>query len=185
MLEHAVAVQTPAVTVNAVSPPTSNRSETQYPSSLMSRNTNDHDRRSASTTLDQQIKAMRLSSVVPLSFHYAALLPSYGCEKPYLSRLPCLTGLKRTNIAASKHGVQIFDLSGHEAAFRLDESGFEFAKSPIIMAEWTTSSVLEQYLPSMREWVKEHIRCADAFVYAYNVRAIQDAFRAVLRPLLK
>lgn len=129
-----------------------------------------NDRQSALTVgLDQQLNGLNLPSVTPDSFHYVAPLEIYGFEKPYLSRLPCIAGLKRTNIVAKKHCIQIFEISGHEAFFTLDKAGFEFAKSPIAMQEWTSSSVRTDYVPSLQTWVKQYLRCTEVIVYAYNV----------------
>lgn len=128
-----------------------------------------HKTQSLISDLDQQIKALNLSSVTPASFHYLAPLPLYNFEKPYLSRLPCTTDLKRTNIAATRHEIPIYEISGHENSFNLDGSGFEFVKSPISTQEWTTSSVRSEYLPALRDWLRKHLQCTDVIVYAYNV----------------
>lgn len=129
-----------------------------------------NERQSALTAdLDQQIKGLSLQSVIPASFHYVAPLEIYAFEKPYLSRLPCIAGFKRTNIVARKQCIPIFDVSGHEAIFKLDEAGFEFVKSPIAMPEWTSYSVRTNYLPSLCNWMKQYLQCTNVIAYAYNV----------------
>jgi hypothetical protein len=122
-----------------------------------------------SNYLDEQINRLKLPSVTPKSFPHLAPLKLYHSEKPYLSRLPYMPELKRTNIITENHPITIFDVSGNESFFKLDESGFEFAKSPIRMQQWNDSSVCSEYIPRLKEWLKQHLNCSGVFIYAYNV----------------
>ena len=120
--------------------------------------------------LDQQISWLGLPSVRPADFHYIAQLSRYKHEKPYLSRLPCIDGLKRTNIVAKKQSVQIFEVNGHEESFNIDESGFEFAKWPVIPQDWSSSRVRSYYTQELCNWLKNYLGCEEVFPYAYKVR---------------
>jgi hypothetical protein len=115
---------------------------------------------------------MKLDSVTPDAFSFLVLLDLYHTEKPYLSRLPCGTDLERTNIVTEIHAINVFDVSGNESFFTLEESGFQFAKSPIRMQQWTDSSVCSEYIPKLEEWLIQHLNCSSVFIYAYNVSQI-------------
>lgn len=119
--------------------------------------------------LDEKITQMDLSCVIPESFPHLVPLERYHSEKLYLSRLPCLPALKRTNIVTRTYPVPIFDVSGNESFFKLDESGFEFAKSPIRVQLWNDLSVVSDYISRLKQWLKQHLNCLRVFVYAYNV----------------
>jgi len=121
------------------------------------------------SSLDTQLKQSQLAGVVPESFCYLAPLALYHYEKPYLSRLPCLNGLKRTNIASQNYPVTVFDVSGHEELFTLSESGFQFSKFPVQINSWTDSSVCSTYMPMLSKWLKQQLNCQRVFLYAYNV----------------
>jgi hypothetical protein len=112
---------------------------------------------------------MNLQLVTCDEFHFLVPLDLYRTEKPYLSRLPCGTNLARTNIVTERHTIKVFDVSGHESFFTLEESGFQFAKSPIRMQQWTDSSVCSEYIPKLEEWLIQHLNCSGVFIYAYNV----------------
>jgi hypothetical protein len=132
-------------------------------------------------SLDTQIKQLQLTGVAPESFSYLAPLELYRYEKPYLSRLPCLNGLKRTNIASQNYPVTVFDVSGHEELFTLSESGFQFSKFPVQINSWTDSSVCSTYMPMLSEWLKQQLNCERVFLYAYNVSCRRFAtFEAIL-----
>jgi hypothetical protein len=112
---------------------------------------------------------MNLQSVTSDKFSFLVPLDLYRTEKPYLSRLPCGTNLARANIATESHATKLFNVSGHESFFTLAESGFQFAKSPIRMQQWTDLSVCSEYIPKLERWLIRHLNCAGVFTYAYNV----------------
>jgi hypothetical protein len=110
-----------------------------------------------------------METVYPASFGYLAPLASYETEKPYLSRLPALTGFTRTNIVGQNRPVPIHEISGHEDLFKLDECGFEFVNIPGVFGQWSDSSICATYMPLVRQWLKDHIDCEDVYIYAYSV----------------
>jgi len=128
-----------------------------------------HDSHASSDDVDDLIKSLELRAVNPAIFHFLVPLEHYNAEKPYLSRLPCGTSLARTNIVTESHALNVFDVSGHENAFTLEKSGFQFAKCPVQMRQWTDVSVCSEYIPKIEKWLIEHLQCSNAFIYAYNV----------------
>jgi hypothetical protein len=115
-------------------------------------------------------KNMHLKLVSSNAFNYLAPLDLYITEKPYLSRLPSLSGFARTNIVGQSYPIQIHDVSGHEKSFTLDQSGFEFANFTWPLTEWTNSAICETYIPRLNQWIKERFNCSDVNIYAYSVR---------------
>lgn len=67
---------------------------------------------------------MKLQAVNLSKLHFLVPLDLYDIEKPYLSRLPHGTDLARTSIVTESHALTIFDVSGQESSFTLEESGF-------------------------------------------------------------
>jgi hypothetical protein len=119
--------------------------------------------------LDGQISSHQMNAVNPAAFNYLAPLSIYLHQKPYLHRLPALTGFARTNIVSRKQPVQIFEVSGHEHLFTLDSSGFEFTSFDQPIQAWTDSFVCTIYMPKMAVWLKEYLGCAEVHLYAYSV----------------
>ena len=119
--------------------------------------------------LDSQIRRAGLKAVTSTSFNYLAPLAIYRSEKPYLSRLPSLPGLIRTNIVGRSHTVHIHEVSGNEQLFTLDQSGFEFTQFPAPIQDWTDSNVCETYIPKLADWLRGYLNCARVYIYAYNV----------------
>lgn len=74
------------------------------------------------------------------------------------------------NLMSKSYRVSITNISGHEARFSLPVSGFEFAKCPITVSDWTDKNVSFEYLPRLAKWLKQRFGCRDVFCYAYNVR---------------
>ncbi|KXX82676.1 hypothetical protein MMYC01_201102 [Madurella mycetomatis] len=72
------------------------------------------------------------------------------------------------NLVSQSYSVSIADATGHEDLFSLAVSGFEFAKCPINIQEWSDDRVSTEYLPSLMEWLKWRFGCQDVFCYAYN-----------------
>jgi len=113
---------------------------------------------------------LQLPKVVPEAFNYLAPLTLYHSEKPYLSRLPFLEGLKRTNIVGQSYPVTIYNVGGREQFFHLEASGFEFLKFPVQTTTWTDDYVRSEYMPLLSSWLKDHFHCGSVLLYAYNVR---------------
>ncbi|KAH9207069.1 hypothetical protein DL95DRAFT_314382, partial [Leptodontidium sp. 2 PMI_412] len=130
--------------------------------------------------MEISLRDLNLKSVQSAGMSFLAPLDIYQIDKPYLSRLPSGTSLPRTNIITSDHRVEVFDLSGHESSFLLADSGFEFTKSPVRMRQWNDSSVCSQYIQQMEIWLKDHFKCAQVLIYAYNVRYHLDS---IWRPI--
>ncbi|PMD40612.1 hypothetical protein L207DRAFT_582798 [Hyaloscypha variabilis F] len=124
----------------------------------------------ASSDVDDLIRKCKLHTADPSVFHFLIPLNLYKTEKPYLSRLPSGTELPRTNIRTESQVLKVFDVSGYEPHFTLERSGFQYAKSPIRMEHWNDSSVCSEYIPKVEAWLVKHLKCSDAFVYAYNFR---------------
>ncbi len=118
--------------------------------------------------LDEAFKCLNLP-FVSVDLNYLTPLDIYHLERPYLSRLPFIDELKRSNVVIQNHSVKMFDVSGHEDLFNLEDSGFEFTKAPVAMDSWTDSTVCSDYLPKLAEWLQEHLNCLRVFIYAYNV----------------
>jgi len=112
---------------------------------------------------------MNLQFVTSDGFSFLVPLDLYRTEKPYLSRLPCGTNLARANIVTERHATKLFDVSGHESFFTLEKSGFQFAKSPIRMQQWTDLSVYSEYIPKLENWLIQRFNSSSVFIYAYNV----------------
>jgi hypothetical protein len=128
----------------------------------------------ASSDVDDLIKDAKLHAADLSIFHFLIPLNLYNTEKPYLSRLPSGTKLPRTNIVTQSHFLKVFDVSGHESDFTLERSGFHYAKSPIHMDQWNDFSVCSEYIPKVEEWLVKHLKCAGAFIYAYNVSQFSE-----------
>jgi hypothetical protein len=122
--------------------------------------------------LDAQIHQAKLRKVTVNTFSYLAPLAIYEAEKPYLSRLPRLPGLARTNIAGLNYTVNVHEISGHEELFTLDQSGFEYAEYPIEIKNWTEATAREVYIPKLGSWLKAYFKCSKAHIYAYNVHHV-------------
>jgi len=135
----------------------------------------------SSYDLDAEFKRLGLP-FVKTNLNYLADLDLYTSERPYLSRLPHLEGLKRSNMKTESHPCKVYDISGHEDLFDIEESGFEFTKLPIPMEEWTDSTVRSEYIPKLAEWLQERLKCSKVFIYAYNVR--MNASPALLSEIL-
>jgi hypothetical protein len=129
----------------------------------------------ASSDVDDLIRKCKLHTADPSVFHFLIPLNLYKTEKPYLSRLPSGTELPRTNIRTESQVLKVFDVSGYEPHFTLERSGFQYAKSPIRMEHWNDSSVCSEYIPKVEAWLVKHLKCSDAFVYAYNVSSASVA----------
>ncbi len=126
---------------------------------------------SSTSNLDEEFRCLNLPSV-DADLNYLAPLDIYHLEKPYHSRLPFINELKRSNMIVESHPAKMFDISGHEDLFSLEESGFEFTKAPVAMDSWTDSTVCSDYLPKLAKWLQEHLNCWKVFVYAYNVSLV-------------
>ena len=122
------------------------------------------------TELDDQLQMAQMSRIELTPFHYLAPLERYDKEKPYLSRLPFLSNMKRTNIMAQEYPVTVYNLFGHEKLFTLEKSGFEFKEMPFKVGSWSDQTVLDEYIPVFREWLKKRFDCATVIIYAFNVR---------------
>ncbi|KAK4043856.1 hypothetical protein C8A01DRAFT_43232 [Parachaetomium inaequale] len=72
------------------------------------------------------------------------------------------------NLVSENYRVSIADVSGHEGRFSLPVSGFEFAKCPVAVQNWSDDYVSSEYLPGLVEWLKPRLGCRDVFCYAYN-----------------
>ncbi|KAK4176800.1 hypothetical protein QBC36DRAFT_328522 [Triangularia setosa] len=122
--------------------------------------------------LDQQLEKLRLPTARPSTFSHLAPVPLYQHEKPYKCQLPenLFKEYKMHNLVAMNHTVAINDISGHEDFFSLAVSGFEFARCPVDVGEWSDKRVSDIYLPRLVEWLKERLGCRDVFCYAYNFR---------------
>lgn len=120
--------------------------------------------------LDDQLQIVQMPSIELTPFHYLAPLIRYGQEKPYLSRLPFLPNMKRSNILGQEYPVTVYNLFGHEKLFTLEKSGFEFRDMPFKVGSWSDQIVIDEYIPTLREWLKNHFDCAEVFIYAFNVR---------------
>jgi hypothetical protein len=111
--------------------------------------------------------------MVLATFSYLAPLALYKSEKPYLSRLPSLPGLTRTNIVAKSYDVKVQEISGKEKDFLLDDCGFEFAKFPCEITQWSDAIAQSYYLPALGVWLEAHLK-ARVYIYAYNVCTIPE-----------
>lgn len=122
--------------------------------------------------LDEQIRKLNLPTVRPEQFHHLAPLELYRRQKPYKCQLPesCFGGFKMHNLVSQSYPVTIADITGHESLFSLAVSGFEFAKCPLAVQDWSDACVSSEYLPRLVEWLKGRLGCRDVFCYAYNVR---------------
>ena len=119
--------------------------------------------------LDEQLSRLQLVRVALKTFNYLAPIDLYLYQKPYLSRLPCLDNLKRTNIVGQSYSVTVYNICGNEDSFTLEESGFQFLKLPAQITSWTDHSVRSNYLPMLSVWLKELFSCDRVLIYAYNV----------------
>ena len=119
--------------------------------------------------LDEQFSRLQLVGVAPKTFNYLAPLELYLYQKPYLSRLPCLENLKRTNIIGESYSVTIYNVCGNEDFFTLEESGFQFLRLPAQIVSWTDHAVRSDYLPMLSRWLKDFFSCDRVLIYAYNV----------------
>jgi hypothetical protein len=93
-----------------------------------------------------------------------------------------LSGLVRTNIVGRSHTVQIHEVSGNEQLFTLDQSGFEFTQFPVRIQDWTDSTVREAYIPKLADWLREYLKCARVYIYAYNVSCQSICIHPVSSP---
>ena len=115
------------------------------------------------------------SQIAPLprikidSFLYLAPLKLYSFQKPYRSRLPHGSGLRRTNIIECRYQVEVRDVRGYEHLFTLDKSGFQFVQFPTTTSNWTEENVLAEYLPELPNWLKTYFGSKEVLIYAYNV----------------
>jgi hypothetical protein len=107
---------------------------------------------------------------VSTCFNYLAPLALYDSEKPYLSRLPSLPDLVRTNIVANGYDVKVQEITGREQSFGLDDCGFEYAKFPCQITHWSDEVAQQRYLPKLEAWLERHLN-ARVYIYAYNVSA--------------
>jgi len=119
--------------------------------------------------LETQIQARQLPIVQAEAFNYLAPLPLYKEEKPYLSRLPFLEELRRSNIVGKSYSVKIHNVRGNEDLFSLDTSGFEFRTLPFQLKHWSDDRVRADYIPFLSRWLTEYFECQRVFIYAYNV----------------
>jgi hypothetical protein len=131
-----------------------------------------HDIQQMRQDLDEEFRGLDLPTVQPESFHHLAPLERYHSEKPYKCQLPneCFPGLDMHNLVSKSYPVTIADITGHESRFSLPVSGFEFAKSPVTVQNWSDDYVLCEYLPGLVSWLTQRLGCRDVFCYAYNVR---------------
>ncbi|KAK0121807.1 hypothetical protein ONS95_010090 [Cadophora gregata] len=135
---------------------------------------NPEERKPSRSFVDDLIKTLHLKSILSSGISFLTPHEKYQTEKPYLSRLPSGTSLPRTNLVASTHQLDIFEISGHERSFTLATSGFEYAKSPIRVRQWNDSSVCSEYIPQMESWISRYLDCARVFIYAYNFRGFSS-----------
>jgi hypothetical protein len=119
------------------------------------------------TDIEDQITG--LPKIQVDSIIYLAPLKLYDTQKPYLSKLPCGTQLRRTNVVERSYQVEIRNICGKESLFKLDEAGFQFMQFPIKISDWTDESVQSEYLPDLSAWLKEYFSCERVFIYNYNV----------------
>jgi hypothetical protein len=119
------------------------------------------------TNFEDQVA--RLPKIKVESFLYLAPLQLYHTQKPYRSRLPHGSSMRRTNIVERGYPVEVRDIRGHENLFALDKSGFEFIPLPTKTSNWTDDNVRSEYLPDLSKWMKDYFSCEKVFIYAYNV----------------
>ncbi len=148
---------------------TNSRSLGQSPALRINQSTSQDFSSTPNINLDEQLSRLQLVRVAPKTFNYLAPIDLYIYQKPYLSRLPCLDNLKRTNIVGQSYSVTVHNICGNEDLFTLEESGFQFLKLPAQMVSWTDHSVRSMYLPMLSVWLKEFFSCDRVLVYAYNV----------------
>jgi hypothetical protein len=126
--------------------------------------------------LDEQIESLNLPVCRPESFHYLAPLDEYKTDKPYKCQLPaaCFETYEMDNLQSCHYPTTIYDVSGHEDIFTLARSGFEFAKSPVPLRDWSDDAAQCEYLPQIADWLKSHLGCESVFCYDYNVRKVLE-----------
>ncbi|KAK5662534.1 hypothetical protein OQA88_8446 [Cercophora sp. LCS_1] len=135
--------------------------------------------------LDDLIEVdLQLPCVAPKEFNYLSPLARYHFERPYRLQLPPgLVPMNITNVVAKSYPVHVYDLSGHEQEFALDQSGFQFFKCPVAVGEWNDKAVTETYLPALLDWVVPLLGGGSGLVYSFNFRHhSSDRFVPVQRP---
>jgi hypothetical protein len=125
----------------------------------------------AVTSLNRDIRELRLIGVKPYYFNYLAPLEIYYVQKPYHCRLPLPCDVSQSNIATKSFPVTIFDIRGNENLFTLESSGFSFLEIPVSISNWTDDTVLWEYLPLMSRWLKSYFDSKIVMIYTYNVSA--------------
>jgi hypothetical protein len=110
-----------------------------------------------------------MARIEAAQFHYLAPLKRYSQEKPYLSRLPFLPIMKRTNISRLQCPLTVYNLSGHENLFTLDVSGFEFRKMPFKATLWSDRVAIDSYVPAVKSWLLDIFGGSVVYIYAFNV----------------
>ncbi|KAJ4307678.1 hypothetical protein N0V84_012562 [Fusarium piperis] len=119
--------------------------------------------------LDAEIETLSLPFTVPNQLNYLAEDPVYETNKPYHTRLPFMSEIRRSNLYAQGYaGVKIYDLGGHQDNFTLDKSGFQYVKAPVGITKWTNESAVDQYLPAMETWLKQFFHSPRVEIITYT-----------------
>ncbi|MCJ1393523.1 hypothetical protein MMC18_006398, partial [Xylographa bjoerkii] len=120
--------------------------------------------------VEEMLRNNNLPTIAVDAFNYLAPLELYRHQKPYLSRLPFIKELKRSNIVGKSYPTVIHNVRGNEHLFTLDKSGFEFIELPFNLHHWTDTSLQQKYIPFLSSWLEDYFECERVFIYAYNFR---------------
>jgi hypothetical protein len=122
--------------------------------------------------LDLEIHKQSFPSVVTNDMYHLAPLQLYQRVKPYKCHLPTslFPNFQMTNLLTKPYSVTIFNIAGFEHLFTLAQSGFEFARFPVNVQQWTDQTVKAIYLPTLAQWLKKRYGALDVHFYTYNVR---------------
>ncbi|KAL2123768.1 hypothetical protein VTJ04DRAFT_133 [Mycothermus thermophilus] len=122
--------------------------------------------------LDLEIHKRNLPSVVTNGMYHLAPVQLYQRVKPYKCHLPTslFPDFLMTNLLTKPYSVTIFNVAGFEHLFTLAQSGFEFARFPVNVQQWTDQTVKAIYLPTLAQWLKKSYGARDVHFYTYNFR---------------
>jgi hypothetical protein len=129
---------------------------------------------STTSTTDIEDQITGLPKMKAVNITYLAPLELYNTQKPYFSQLPCIAQLQQSNVVERTYPVDIYDISGKENLFKLDEAGFEFMQFPTKLSNWTDELVQSEYLPEVSALLKEYFSCEKVVIYNYNVKHVSS-----------
>ena len=122
---------------------------------------------------------MEFSSQVTSTVLYLERTDLWEEEKPYYIHGHRPDNVPRDNYKISEHEVLFVNSRGHEDEFKIESSGFEWARLHQPSEEkLDTPLSIERYMKEISEFIKQYFDAEDVLPYEYQV-SLYSSFASV------